>query len=658
MTAAGGTGKTRLALAVGEIQLESRQAGVWFVDLTAVSGDELVPEAIARVVNLVLASGDATTQVVDYLANQDALLILDNCEHVIDACADFVESFLARTGTARILATTREFLDVDGERAIRLTPLDVEGDSSAAAQLFIERAIMADSAFEPDETDHPLVAALCRHLDGSPLAIELAAARSNVMSPSELLNGLGERFELLSGGRRRRSKRALEDTLNWSYQLLDEEEQWLLRQLGIFVGSFDIDAVVSTTGRAKHVVLDLIDSLISKSLVVSERQADRLRFSLQETTAAYAERALDDAGEVSNAATRHLDHYLAVCAPYDVGCWASRQPATVLLDRDNIRAAVRWASRIDRWADPGRLTFSASTALQSQPEDLMALTKDCMTHLGAVDLSTTLGLRSVRTYTSIQFDFAEPSADVELLHQSTDPFENALGHMWRGFFEFHFEPVEVCLVTFAENPNIGSQLPDGAAKRQILSAIEVITGWAMANIGCHHEAREHQRNAQRHLMAHAPETTLMAEASASEGVAHVLLNDSAAALAVADRLDQLHYMYFDGTEVRAAALIAAGAVEQALPYVCQHAEDGVTGRLSRMANNSLLLLALVAEAGGDITRAADLLMSVEPARNPMISVSIELANRLEIRPAFDRSSKASSPDQRASGRRAIRELRR
>ncbi len=112
-------------------------------------------------------------------------------------------------------------------------------------------------------------------------------------------------------------------------------------------------------------------------------------------------------------------------------------------------------------------------------------------------------------------------------------------------------------------------------------------------------------------------------------------------------------MYFDGTEDRAAALIAAGALKQALPYVREHAEDGVTGRLSRMANNSLLLLALLAEAEGDNTRAVDLLMGVEHARNPMISVSIELANRLGTRPAFDRSSKASSPDQRASGRRAI-----
>lgn len=348
LTAAGGTGKTRLALAVGQALLPQRQAGVWFVDLTTVSDDGFVPEKIAAGIGLVLSGGDPTTEVVEYLSNLDALLVLDNCEHLVEGCADFLELFLSRPGLSRILATTREFFDVDGERAIRLAPLDSNGDRSAAVELFVERAVMADSLFSIRDHERSIVAELCLHLDGSPLAIELAAARSNVMSPAELLAGLGARFELLRGRRRRRSKRALDETLDWSYELLDGHEQTLFRALGVFVGSFDFDAVVSVSGLPRATALDLMDSLIAKSLVVSERDGDQVRFRLLETTSAYAERALRDGAELRDTSDRHLNHYLQVCYPYDVGLWASSLPASVIADRDNIRAGIDWAGQSNR----------------------------------------------------------------------------------------------------------------------------------------------------------------------------------------------------------------------------------------------------------------------------------------------------------------------
>jgi len=153
LTAAGGTGKTRLALAVGEAMLPQRRAGVWFVDLTTVSDGGFVPEKIAAGIGLVLSGGDPKTEVVDYLSNLDALLVLDNCEHLVEGCADFLEVFLSRPGQSRILATTREFFDVGSERAIRLAPLDSNGDRSAAVELFVERAVMADSLFHIHEDE-------------------------------------------------------------------------------------------------------------------------------------------------------------------------------------------------------------------------------------------------------------------------------------------------------------------------------------------------------------------------------------------------------------------------------------------------------------------------------------------------------------------------
>ena len=310
LTAAGGTGKTRLALAVGEAELASRRGGVWFVDLTPVTDGSLVPATIAAAVGLVITSGDPTTAVVDYLSDLDALVVLDNCEHLVDECAEFLEIFISRPSSSRVLATTREFFDVDGERPIRLSPLAVEGGSSAAVRLFVERALAVDPAFRLEADDRSAVADLCRHLDGSPLAIELAAARANVMSPTELLAGIGERFELLRGGRRRRSRRTLEDTLDWSYDLLDNDERTLFRTLGAFAGSFDLDAVEAVAVLVRGLALDLMDSLIAKSLVVSERVSDTVRFRLLETTAAYAEQALEQAGEAEQVRDRHLAHYL------------------------------------------------------------------------------------------------------------------------------------------------------------------------------------------------------------------------------------------------------------------------------------------------------------------------------------------------------------
>lgn len=176
---------------------------MWFTDLTAVMSDADVPGAIAAALGLVLTAGDATRQINAYLANKWALLILDNCEHVIDACAAFAEAFLSVAGRSVILATSREALDIDGEQLMQLASLSAQASATgepAAVQLFVERATAIAPDFRLDAANRAAVLSLCEHLDGMPLAIELAAARITVMTPAELLSGLGDRFALLSGG--------------------------------------------------------------------------------------------------------------------------------------------------------------------------------------------------------------------------------------------------------------------------------------------------------------------------------------------------------------------------------------------------------------------------------------------------------------------------
>ena len=657
LTAAGGTGKTRLALAVGEAELAHHPAGVWFVDLTPVTDGDLVPATVAAVVGLVLTGSDPTTQVIDYLGDLGVLLILDNCEHLVDACADFVDAFVSRAGSSRILATTREFFDVDGERAIRLSPLEAEGESSAAVELFVERALAADSSLSLVAGDRSTIAELCRHLDGSPLAIELAAARANVMSPAELLAGIGERFELLRGGRRRRSKRTLEDTLDWSYQLLDDDEQTLLRTLGVFVGTFDLAAAVSIAQLTRHGALDLIDSLIAKSLVVSGRVADGVRFRLLETTAAYAEDALDQDGRAEQVRDRHLDHYLRLCEPYDIGYWPGTLPPSVAADRDNIRAAIKWAGFRDRWEDAGRLVFSASSALQTQPEDLLSLVSDCLSHLRDADPLSTVGLHQVRIYTIVQHDIGDLESATAELEGSPDPFSNAVGVMWRAFSELHSDSAEACLSSIHDCVGPVADMPDSIVRSQLLCVGETIGGWANAYLGHDQQALENQIRAQTLLSTSAPRTTILAEVLASAGVAHVALGDTTAALVIADFLDDFQYVYFNGDEIRAITYLALEDLDSARPLIRDHAADAVTGRLSRKANNTLLLLALLTEAENDDVHTAQLLMDVEHARSPVVPLALGLADRLGIRDAFDAARKSSTQDQHASGRRAIAALR-
>jgi predicted ATPase/class 3 adenylate cyclase/DNA-binding CsgD family transcriptional regulator len=342
----GGCGKTRLALHVAAALLDGFPEGVHFVDLSPVSGSEGVTPAILEALELGRESDAALERVV---AEGRRLLVLDNCEHVIGACAEVVDRLLDRGSELVVVATSREPLAVDGEVTYRVPSLPVPPEERsagldglapyAAAELFIDRATKVQPAFQPSETDAAAVADICRRLDGVPLAIELAAARVRSMTPTEIADGLDERFRLLTGGTRTALPRqqTLRASVDWSFDLLTDAERVLFRRLSVFVGGFTLDeakAVATGDGIESHQVVDLVGLLVEKSLVVVDREGDSSRYRLLETIRAYAFAVLEGAGELDTVQRRHRDHFVRV---------DELDLVPPCPDRDNIAAAYRFS---------------------------------------------------------------------------------------------------------------------------------------------------------------------------------------------------------------------------------------------------------------------------------------------------------------------------
>jgi predicted ATPase len=355
LTGVGGCGKTRLAIAVAERELPTLEHGAYFADLSVVSTDDDVVLAVADAVRFRIGGGgDPRPRLLEHLADKQALVVLDNCEHVIGACAEFADAVLGQRGEWRMLATSREHLDVDGEQVLQVPSLSVDGDG-AAVGLFEARALELNADFIFDDANRAIVGELCERLDGMPLAIELAAARSAVMSPTELLDRIDDRFRVLSPARRRsrQRRRTLEATLDWSYDLLDADEQHMFTTLGVFRGPFGVAATAAVAQVDVDVAIDLLESLIAKSLVVTANESGTTLFRLLETVRAYAEEHLKRNGALEAARDRHLEHHLVAVGSAGDERWLELKP--------NFEAAIDRAIALDRHSDAVELLDAAGS---------------------------------------------------------------------------------------------------------------------------------------------------------------------------------------------------------------------------------------------------------------------------------------------------------
>jgi predicted ATPase/DNA-binding CsgD family transcriptional regulator len=343
----GGVGKTRLALAVARRHIGRRRDGVWLVDLAAGSETPDVAAETARALGVRSPSGTTATDAMRrYLADRDVLLVLDNCDQVVDECAELAAALLTSCGAVRIMATSRESLGVSGETVWRLEPLGPED----AQRLFVERARQRRPEFMASEETDATIEQLCARLDRLPLAIELAAARVDVMTPDELLSGLETRLSVLGGGGRLspRHHRTAHAAVDWSYQLLDRGEQEALSSLAVFVGGCDAEAAMAV---APGLSLDMLARLVDKSLVTAmQTTGGRTRYRLLETVRQYAREVLARADALDAARDRHLRHFarLADVAREEwLATGAQRFVNTLDDDFENVRAALGWAAATD-----------------------------------------------------------------------------------------------------------------------------------------------------------------------------------------------------------------------------------------------------------------------------------------------------------------------
>lgn len=354
----GGCGKTRLAQELAHRQLNAFPDGVWFVDLGPLQEAHRVSTTVAATLRLKDSADAPLARVAEHLRSRRTLMVLDNCEHVIDAAVESIEALLQNCSALKIVATSREALGMAGEQifAVRSLSLPATTDleeirRSEAVHLFVDHARMVLPEFAIDESNAAAVTEICRRLDGIALAIELAAARMRVLSVGEIRARLVDRFRLLTGGQRAMPRhQTLHATMQWSHDLLTAREQRLFRRLSVFAGSCTLAAAADVTGDGgdEYDTLERLTALHDKSLLVVDRDTQaRPRYRMLETVRQYAEERLNEAGESDDVRHRHLLHYVALAARAAPELTGSRQGewyAALRHEQENLMAAHAWCA--------------------------------------------------------------------------------------------------------------------------------------------------------------------------------------------------------------------------------------------------------------------------------------------------------------------------
>ena len=443
----GGVGKTRLAIQVGAELVSQFPGGVWMVELAPVGDPHAVADVLASVLGVATqADVDVSRSIASALSGQPLLIVLDNCEHVLDATAATVETILSHTELVHVLATSREGLRIAAEHIWPVASLAVgDGRSSFAVELFVDRARAVRPTFDLDDNGSELdaVVEICQRLDGIALAIELAAARLVSMTAEDVRDRLGDRFRLLSGGRRGLERhQTLRHAVAWSFDLLDDDERRILCRCSVFADGFDLPAAtyVGDNSDDEYAVFDLLDSLVRKSLITVESQAGHARYGVLETIRQFAEEQLAATGDARDTRDRHATYYAERAIAHWTLWDGPRQPVAVdWVDTEfaNLRAGFTWSADHDlatAAAIAAHTTFMAYTLQRFEP---VSWVETILAAPGAIDLAFLPRLYTAATacqYTG-RVDAALQYADAALALQDDhryDPFEAAWTRIWQG----------------------------------------------------------------------------------------------------------------------------------------------------------------------------------------------------------------------------------
>ncbi len=678
----GGSGKTRLAIAIGEEELAHRPGGVWFVDLTSITNGEGISGAVSAAMGLRLAGRNVSDALFTYLQDKKLLIIIDNCEHLIDACAEFAERFLRIRSECVLLATSRETLDIDGERTLTLGTLAATSADSPAVQLFVDRASAIDPYFTLDEANTNSVITLCSRLDGLPLAIELAAARISVMTPQELLAGLDDRFRLLDGGRRRQRQRTLDATLAWSYELLDPQQQALFRSLGVFVGGFDLEAVATifrstltstntdATGpsfapgsvesrlgesrlresrlrdQAPTEVRRLLEALVAKSLVVraeshelrsAEKAVGATRFVLLETVKAYAEKCLRSEGNYEQLRHSHSTHFHHMVSTHGrIMVPEVRLGARLKDDRGNLTAAFDWAVEQEQWILAGELLLGSLSAyeLHGAAREAKYLFDRCVGAIRLLDRELADYLTvAVLLSLALLDSWAQAREVASQILGSDNPNCRVAGH---GLLSLAMFPIDRGISNNHMNSAESALLEIGPYAHDLNS--ELARLWlalVKSNLaGYHHDlpqVRSYANELKRFEENNHYVSFLSMRLSAMAAACSVMFEEPHEAIITVDRFRTLAANETFGDDIRVFAHLAQGQLDPARELARRHTKRGLEGRISREANDSLLLLSALAFAEGEDELARYLILRTGFCRHiAMTLLARDLADRLGI----------------------------
>ncbi len=631
LTGIGGCGKTRLAIAVAYRELPSRPDGCYFADLSSVSDGSELAASLASAVRLDLSGGgDPMQRVVDHLGSRDALLVLDNCEHIIEACSEFAEALLARSSTTALLATTRQRLGVAGERVVAVPPLEHRTANSPAQKLFIERATSANQRFAPSSDDRFFIGEICERLDGMPLAIELAAARTSVLSPAEVLDRMADRFRLLSGGRGRHRRRTLQATLDWSYDLLDEDEQVFFCRLGLFVGAFDLPAAIAVSPFDEYSALDLLDSLVAKNLVAVDESQDGSSswYRLLETVRIYAADQLTRSGDAAAAHDALVDHYRDLVQTTD---WLTATD----LDRalrlrwhwPNIASTLEHLASENDWEKAAPVAFGCHGMWETQipATEGRRWTKLIFDHLEPGDSRDWVGYALAEL--SMQLD------DFVTVHELLEDLVTNGSALPRtqaaGLFAF---------LNCRQHPDRARQLSglcrSLVEEHQLGPEYALLHSWSLACLALYEarfeDALEGFRTAYGFSCSLTRQNNHRVISGLSLASAQILTGDPVGALVTLDGCDWDRSIWNSSPIVRAVALIDVGRPEEAADLVIGYGYDALRGRLARMANDALVGLAALALNRGEVEHAWKLLQQGAAPRTPFtIGLAEGLADRID-----------------------------